>query len=483
MTNAHATTHLLLLLPILLVSHCRGENAAGATTGHRPNIILVMADDLGWGDVGFNGSPHIQTPHLDLLAATGITLTRFYAASPVCSPTRASVLTGRHPYRQGIPTANSGHMRAEEITLAEILQANGYATGFFGKWHLGTLTTQIRDANRGRPGDSTHYSLPTMNGFDTYLATESKVPTYDPMIKPTDYDTLNGESLRYGWAAIENRAQAQPYGTYYWHGAEALENENLDGDDTRLILDRALPFIEEAIDNREPFFAVIWLHTPHLPVVADFKQRAMYKDYALVEQLYYGTITALDEQVGRLWAALQASGSAENTMLWFASDNGPERDTPGQAGPFRERKRSLYEGGVRVPAFFVWPRVVEAGRSIAVPAVTSDYLPTILDFLDLDYPDTRPLDGISLADVIQGNKQERGQGIGFQYDQQMSWVTDQYKLISTEAGRPFELYDLQKDKAEQHNLAEQQPERVDAMKAALLAWVASCDQSLEGLDY
>ena len=109
----------------------------------------MMADDLGWGDVGFNGHPHIQTPNLDRLAAGGITFNRFYAASPVCSPTRASVLTGRHPYRQGIPTANSGHLRSEEICLAEKLQANGYATGFFGKWHLGTLTTRIRDANRG----------------------------------------------------------------------------------------------------------------------------------------------------------------------------------------------------------------------------------------------------------------------------------------------------------------------------------------------
>jgi len=483
MHNVLLTKLILVVLSGLMFGHCRGQEAAPESTAPRPNIILVMADDLGWGDVGFNGHPHIRTPTLDRLAAGGITFHRFYAASPVCSPTRASVLTGRHPYRQGIPTANSGHLRGEEITLAEILQANGYATGFFGKWHLGTLTTQIQDANRGRVGDSTHYSLPTMNGFDAYFATESKVPTYDPMVKPTHYDTLNGESLRYGWASLEGRSQALPYGTHYWHGIEALEEENLDGEDTRLIMDRALPFIEAAMENQQPFFTVIWLHTPHLPVVVDPAHRAMYQDSSPTEQLYYGTITALDEQMGRLWEVLEARGVSENTMLWFASDNGPERDTPGSAGPFRERKRSLHEGGVRVPAFLVWPQQVEAGQTTAAPAVTSDYLPTILDVLNLEYPDARPLDGISLMDIIQGKKQQRGQAIGFHIRQQMSWVTDQYKLISTDAGQTFELYDLLQDKAEQRNLAEQHSERVEAMKTALLGWVASCEQSNEGLDY
>ncbi len=199
--------------------------------------------------------------------------------------------------------------------------------------------------------------------------------------------------------------------------------------------------------------------------------------------MYYGTITALDEQVGRLWEVLEARGASDNTMLWFASDNGPERDTPGSAGPFRERKRSLYEGGVRVPAFLVWPQHVEAGRTTAAPAVTSDYLPTILDVLNLEYPDARPIDGISLMDIIQGKQQQRSQAIGFHIRQQMSWVTDQYKLISTDAGQTFELYDLLQDKAEQRNLAEQQPERVEAMKTALLGWVASCERSDEGMDY
>ena len=121
-----------------------------------PNIILVMCDDLGWGDTGFNGNQIIKTPNLDMLAAKGITFSRFYSASAVCSPTRGSCLTGRNPYRLGIPNANSGRLKEEEITLPELLKQKGYATGHFGKWHLGTLTTQVKDANRGRPGDSTH---------------------------------------------------------------------------------------------------------------------------------------------------------------------------------------------------------------------------------------------------------------------------------------------------------------------------------------
>ena len=139
-----------------------------------PNIILIMCDDLGWGDTGFNGNEIIQTPNLDFLAGKGITFNRFYSASAVCSPTRGSCLTGRNPYRYGIPTANAGHMKIEEITLPELLKERGYSTGHFGKWHLGPLTTKVKDANRGKPGDSTNYSIPTMHGYDS--------------LRPLDYD-------------------------------------------------------------------------------------------------------------------------------------------------------------------------------------------------------------------------------------------------------------------------------------------------------
>ena len=400
------------------------------TPSEQPNIILIMTDDLGWGDVGFNGNEVIQTPHLDQLASSGIVLNRFYSASAVCSPTRASVLTGRNPVRVGVPTANQGHLREDEITLAELVQEAGYATGHFGKWHLGTLTTSMRDSNRGRPGDSSHFSIPTQHGFDVYFSTEAKVPTYDPMHKPVAFDTLNGESLRYGWAAIQEEQPTEAYGTHYFTHPGEPETENLSGDNSKVIMDRALPFITSSVEKSQPFFAIIWFHTPHLPVVADSAYRMLYNAYTHEEQIYFGTITAMDDQVGRLRKQLQELGALDNTMIWFASDNGPERDTPGSAGPFRERKRSLHEGGVRVPAFVSWPAGLKGNTSLSAPAITSDYLPTLVDYLGLSYPEERILDGISLVDILSGKQTERGKPIGFLFREKRSWVDDRYKLIS-----------------------------------------------------
>lgn len=194
----------------------------------RPNIILVMTDDLGWYDVGFTGNTVVKTPWLDSLASQGIILNRFYSASSVCSPTRASVLTGRNPLRMHIPTANSGHLKDEEITLPELLKKAGYTTGHFGKWHLGTLTRSIPDANRGGQekfhGD---YSIPTQHGYDTYFCTESKVPTFDPMVYPQTYEA--GESKRYGWKAIQHPDSTQTYGTAYWTAENQKETPESKG--------------------------------------------------------------------------------------------------------------------------------------------------------------------------------------------------------------------------------------------------------------
>jgi arylsulfatase A-like enzyme len=448
-----------------------------------PNIILIMCDDLGWGDTGFNGNEKIKTPNLDFLAGQGITFNRFYSASAVCSPTRGSCLTGRNPYRYGIPTANAGHMKTEEITLPELLKARGYETGHFGKWHLGTLTTKVKDANRGRPGDSTHYSIPTMHGYDSYLVTESKIPTYDPMLKPAKFNTEKGESLRYGWKAVKDKSKAKKYGTYYWKGTELAETNNLEGDNSRVVMDRVIPFIENSVENDNPFLSVVWFQTPHLPVVADENMMAKYAEYSYEEQIYYATISAMDEQVGRLWEKLNELGEAENTMIWFCSDNGPENGTPGTSGPFRERKRSLYEGGVRVPAFCVWPKGIEPGLVSDVPMVTSDYLPTIVDLLNLDYPENRPVDGVSLVDVLKGNEIDRIKPIGFQFQKKMSWVTPEFKLISTDKGETFELYNLISDKSEKNDIATDHPDLVKKMKSELFVWIESVNNSAQGADY
>lgn len=474
-----------LLLIGLIFSGCNSKTRSKKKSEQqvRPNIILVMCDDLGWGDTGFNGNEIIQTPNLDMLAGKGLTFTRFYSASAVCSPTRGSCLTGRNPYRYGIPGANSGKLKKEEITISELLKESGYRTGHFGKWHLGTLTTMVKDANRGRRGDSTHYSVPDMHGYDSYLVTESKVPTYDPMIKPAKFDKEKGESLRYGWKAVDDKTKAKIYGTAYWKGTELSEKDNLNGDDSRVIMDRVIPFIESSVRDNEPFFTVIWFHTPHLPLVASEEMMAAYKEYSHQEQLLYASITGMDTEMGRLWNTLERLNQDENTMLWFCSDNGPEVGTPGSSGPFRERKRSLYEGGVRVPAFCVWPGGIEGGRTTEMPMVTSDYLPTIVDILGLDYPAKRPLDGISLKEVFSDISLKREVPIGFRYKGKMSWVKQQYKLISTDKGETFELYDLLKDRSETQDIASEHPELVVKMKAELFNWIESCDASAEGADY
>jgi len=469
----------LIWIPIVLVFFaCSHEEIP-----NRPNIIMIMCDDLGWGDTGFNGNEVIQTPNLDMLAARGIIFNRFYTASPVCSPTRASCLTGRNPYRMNIPTANSGHMKTEEVTLAEVLRKYGYHTGHFGKWHLGTLTTKIVDSNRGKPGNVKDFSIPSQHGFDEFFSSEAKVPTYDPMIKPKVYNEKIGESPRYGWEQLSPGDSIESFGTNYWNGKEKLVDDSLMGDDAKIIMDPALDFITRKSKTDAPFFTVIWFHTPHLPVVSDKEHRKLYSELDLKEQLYYGTITAMDEQIGRLWEKLEELGESENTMLWFCSDNGPENWTPGTAGIFRERKRSLYEGGVRVPAFCVWENGMKPNQTLDFPMTTSDYMPSILDMVSIDHHLSRPMDGISVVPAINGDVMERDRAMGFLFGPKMSWVTHKYKLISVDKGETFELYDILSDREEQNNIADENDELVKNMKADLSKWMKSVNNSRTGGDY
>jgi arylsulfatase A-like enzyme len=476
------------LLAFILIALISIKCAETEKPTKNPNVILIMCDDLGWGDVGFNGNEIIKTPNLDRLAKSGIILNRFYSASAVCSPTRASCLTGRNPNRMKIFTANSGHMLAKEITLPELLKEQNYNTGHFGKWHLGTLTTLVKDANRGKPGDSSNYSLPVHNGYDEYFCTESKVPTWDPMKVPEVFDTASGESRRYGWTPVEEEGSERSfkeYGTYYWTGVEtAVSNDYLEGSNPKLIIDKATDFIGRAVDKGNNFFSTIWFHTPHLPLVVGKEYREQYKEYSHKEQLLFGAITSMDEQVGKLLDFLESKGERENTMIWFCSDNGPENGTPGVSGPFRERKRSLHEGGVRVPGIFSWPANFEGNQVNESPIVTSDYILTILDFLDVSYPDSdRPLDGISAREILEKKGGDRKKPIGFKLHNNISWMTDQYKLISKNDGKTFELYDLISDKGEQLNISKTHPEDSTLFHNQLTQWLKSVESSIEGADY
>ncbi len=470
----------VLSISLLFLHACKEPVQEPAT--QKPNIILIMTDDQGWFDVGFNGNTNIKTPFIDSLATKGLILDRFYSASAVCSPTRASLITGRNPLRMNIPYANTGHLRKEEITIPEILQKEGYATGHFGKWHLGTLTKSVPDANRGGKEEFIQdYSIPTEHGYDMYFSTESKVPTYDPMIFPAVFE--EGESKRYGWKARKGQESIKAYGTAYWDGENQKISENLEGDDSQVIMDRVLPFIENSLKENKPFFSTIWFHTPHLPVVSDSLQRSPYADMDLAHQLYYGSITAMDQQMGRLWKALEKYDIEENTIIFFCSDNGPEVDTPGSAGTFRGRKRSLYEGGVRVPAFAIWEGHFEGGKRVDFPMVTSDYLPTILDILNIEYPDDRPLDGISVLEALKGNTVNRKKPIGFICKPHVSWVTQQHKLVGDLKDDSFELYDLVKDESEKENITIQNQELTSKLIDELSEWRISVENSQKGLDY
>ena len=437
----------------------------------RPNVILIMADDLGWGDPSFNGG-WIETPGLDSLAAEGIRFTRFYSASPVCSPTRASCLSGRHPYRLGIRNANNGHLPKDEILISELLQEVGYRTGHIGKWHLGTLTTHRKASNRGRMGNSKDYSPPWQHGFDTCFSTEAKVPTFHPMRRPENNLPLPTQFN-----------DPQFYGTHYWappesrsawaHAKEGVPvsvTANLAGDDSKIIMDRAIPFIEESVQAELPFFAVIWFHTPHKPVVAPQQNAPVDSKLA-----YQAAVQQMDQQVSRLDQELDRLGAKDNTMIWFCSDNGPERGV-GQAGPLRGRKRSLYEGGIRVPAFMIWPAKIQPSKTTDFPTSTSDYLPTIVDLVGLNRQIPSVLDGISIRKILEGETVQRHQPIGFQSGKQVAWITPNYKIVSTDAKQSFALYNLIDDPQESSDLATTEPQRLEALKKDLNQWLKAVKQ-------
>ena len=443
---------------------------------NKPNIILIMADDLGWGDTGYNGNPIIKTPHIDKMASEGIQFNRFYSACAVCSPTRASVLTGRNPYRMGVFTANTGILRPEEITLPELLKAEGYETGHFGKWHLGTLTHSEKDANRGKPGNLQEYNPPVLHGYDVAFVTESKVPTWDPMKKPTN------RFKQAGWDYIQKGEPFEPFGTHYWDINGKKITENLDGDDSRIIMDRVIPFIENSIHKSSPFLAVVWFHAPHMPCVAGPEYQAMYKGQNSLMQNYAGCITAMDDQIGRLRAFLKEKNADANTLIWFCSDNGPEDGNPGTTGGFKERKRSLHEGGVRVPGLLVWPQKITKPFITDIPYVTSDYLPTIVELLKIEKSRVPyQLDGISILPLINGNMKERPAPIGFCFGNQVSYSDNQYKIYARNGA--FELYNIVNDRYEQTNIKSAEPSIFNSMQKNLLKFIDSCHSSFKGEEY
>ena len=327
-------TFLTLLGTGLGIGILPGLAGAIAPSSRRPNVILCMADDQGWGDVGYNGHPELHTPYLDKLSESGLRFDRFYAAAPVCTPTRGSVMTGRHPNRFGC--FNWGHtLRPQEITLAEAMKTAGYTTGHFGKWHLGPV-------RRGSPVN------PGASGFDHWLSA------------PNFYDN-NPVLSRTGLA------------------------EEFSGENSMIPVNATIEFIRGAVKENTPFFAVVWFGSPHKPHQAAEQDRRHYEGLDEKHQNFYGEITGMDRAMGKLREELRSLDIAQETILWYCSDNGGLPGIGHTGG--RGHKAQIYEGGLRVPAVLEWPGTIAPGEATALPATTSDIYPTLLEILDINLPE------------------------------------------------------------------------------------------------
>jgi len=443
----------------------------------QPNIILIMADDLGYGDTGFTGNKIINTPSLDKMAREGAIMTNFHAGAPVCSPTRGTYLTGRHHHRYGIFWANVGHLPKQEITLAEVLKGKGYATGHFGKWHLGTLSKDFSPkGSKRKPVEN--FSPPSWHGYDASFVTESAIALWDP-----------GQGKR----AINNP---------FWLDGVALEptDSTLKGGASRVVMDKVLPFIEQAVSKDQPFFSVIWFHAPHKDVIAGPEYLSQYKGHGEAAH-YYGVITEMDEQIGRLRHELERLGVARNTLITFTSDNGPEGKksagrTAGVTDGLRGRKRDLYEGGVRVPTLALWPNSIKAGSVIDTAASTLDYFPTINEIVDYQMPDSRPIDGESILSLWLSNNDassssksaqqvlKRSKAIPFYAKNKLSLIEGDFKLVaSVNDIEQSVLYNLKFDRSESTDISAKYPQQVKSMTEQIKTFIASAKASHRGDDY
>jgi len=467
---------LSLLVTVVFLTH--------ATQGaDLPNIILCMADDQGYGDVGYYGASDVKTPVLDEMSRTALRFDRFYAVAPVCSPTRASVLTGRHPNRMAC--FSWGHsLRPQETTIAEALHQAGYMTGHFGKWHLGS----VRADSPVCPGNS---------GFDDWLSSPNFYEN-DPLMS---------------------------------HRGRVISTK---GESSRVPVDFALDFMREAGRQKKPFLAVIWFGSPHAPHIATEEFLALYADQKKALSHFLGELSGIDAAMGHLRTSIRDLGIADNTLLWYTSDNGALPNVGSTAG-LSGRKGDLYEGGIRVPAIIEWPAVIQTSRITTALSGTVDIYPTLLEVAGVTVQNQPVLDGQSLLPLIRGGELNRRQGLGFwvypkagirtpshewllelheeqEADDQRpwhavepvhaqvggyavdempghsSWIDGRFKLHRIprkDAAGAFDLrlFDLESDAQEKTDLAAAQHDRAAAMQKQLVTWQRSVIRSLNGEDY
>jgi arylsulfatase A-like enzyme len=408
-----------------------------------------MTDDQGWGQTGYNKHPHLKTPNLDAMAANGLRLDRFYAAASVCSPTRASVLTGRIPERTGV-IDHGFRLRHQEKTLGVALQKDGYATMHIGKWHLdgvGQMGVPILEDDPFGPGTF---------GFNDWLSM-------------TNFYDINPLMSRNGVF------------------------EEFKGDTSDIAVDEAIKFIKDQHEAGNPSLTLIWYPSPHYPCQALEKDKAPFKklDLRNVDQSVLGELVAVDRSVGTLRAALRKMGIEKNTILWYCSDNGPYQghDKEHGSGGLRGTKVTLYEGGIRVPGIIEWPGHIQP-RISSFPSCTTDIFPTLADLLKLPEGTLlTPVDGMSLVPLFEKDLPRREKPMAF-YElnsKAQALIDNDFKIVgsfdSQAKTRTFAMYNLTQDRAETNDLSEEMPERFKLMQEQFSIMDKSIQASLQGADY
>lgn len=397
-----------------------------------PNIVVVLADDMGWGDSATYGHPLIKTPHLDKLAMQGVKFTQCYSAAGVCSPSRSAILTGRTPYRNGVWRHLSGnheaHLRDSEVTYPSILKTIGYETCHVGKWHL----------NSKQQFNTEQYPQPDDHGYDYWFATHNNA---HPSHKNPDNFFRNGE----------------PVGELKGYSAPMVAAE-------------AARWLSEVRDKSKPFVLSVWFHEPHSPIATDSKFSGMYDGHK--NSTYMGNISQLDDALGQVMKALDEQGVGDNTLIIFTSDNGPVARFGGTTGGLRGGKRSDHEGGIRVPGVARWPGHIEPGTVSDVPVIGTDIFATVLDITGSPQPKDRTIDGVSMVPAFAGKPVERKIPLFWrthvsQPDDRVALRIGEWKLVGDETLTKFQLYHIQEDWKEENDLAAKQPERTQAMKQQL----------------
>lgn len=425
-------TSLLFILTIQLLFSVVWIAISSAET-KRPNFVVFLVDDMGWGDSGTYGHPLIKTPNLDKLASQGVKFTQCYSACGVCSPSRAAILTGRTPYRNGVWRHLSGnheaHLRASEITYIELLKEIGYQTCHVGKWHLNSKP-QFNVPEFPQPND---------HGYDYWMYTHNNA---SPSHKNPDNFYRKGEPLG-----------------------------EIEGYSAQIVAAEAGKWLAEHRDPEKPFALSVWLHEPHSPIATNQKFKDLYPGHENAK--YMGNISQLDHALGQVMDALDKAGAADDTLLIFTSDNGPVPNFGGTTGGLRGAKRSGHEGGIRVPGVVRWPGHIEAGSTSDIPVIGSDIFATILDIVDIPLPADRTIDGVSMLPAFEGKPVTRKVPLFWrthvsQASDRVALRIGDWKIVGDDTLTKFMLFEIQKDWQEKNDLAASMPDKTEEMKQALL---------------